>query len=127
MTNHELDRTLFIVFQGHLGSCIYDPGVYRCIGEIMTDMTNQLKSRGYSINILNIGGGIGIDYHLKTPGIEEYLDNDDLSIDKDHQAPAELSEFIKIISDTIPAGITVILEPGRSLVIGPASYEKALK
>jgi len=108
----------------HLGSCIYDPDVYRCMGEIMTDMTNQLRSRGYSIEILDIGGGIGIDYHSETLGVQPFMEpkkvgqveNGKLNTTQTFQAPAEVSEFMNIIADKIPNDITIILEPGRSLV-----------
>ena len=73
----------------HLGSQIFDLGPYEKLAEVLTQMGDY--------PLLNLGGGLGIAYTAddRPPSVEEY-------------AEALLAR--------VPEGVTVLCEPGRSLV-----------
>ncbi|CAG7725677.1 unnamed protein product [Allacma fusca] len=73
----------------HLGSCIYDPQVYEYIAGFVTDLSATLAKNEIHVKLLDIGGGIGINYHGTLP---------------------------EPMSRILPKTLKVLLEPGRSLV-----------
>lgn len=107
---------------GHLGSCIYDPEVYTSMGEIMAGMIGELERRGHTVQVLNIGGGIGIDYYQQVEGIQDYM-APSIPLKREVGVPA-LGDFVKVIADHVPKNVTLILEPGRSLVKATPTFQK---
>lgn len=82
----------------HLGSTIKKVRIFRDATEIMLAFIRGIQAEGFSPRYLNIGGGLGIDYErtgeeIPTP-----------------------SDLINSIRDLLPKEITLIIEPGRSLV-----------
>ena len=73
----------------HIGSQIFDLGAFAKLAEILTGMGEW--------PLLNLGGGLGIAYTAadQPPSIDEYVD---------------------ALLRHAPAGVTVLCEPGRSLV-----------
>lgn len=80
----------------HLGSTIKDIGVYRDAARLMVELANRIRSAGFPLRYINIGGGLGIDYEESgtTP------------------SPVELIDTLR----GIVTGFTLILEPGRSII-----------
>lgn len=85
-------------------------GIHQHIGSQLTEVSPfvdalmkiaefilQLRSQGFNIDVIDIGGGLGIPYENETPPL-----------------PSEMAESIVPILK--PLGCQVILEPGRSLV-----------
>ncbi len=81
----------------HIGSSLMDEGPLLHALEKILEIKKQLEQEDISIKYLDIGGGLGIQYEYKAPTRPE---------DYAHQ----LKEKIK------DKGVTLILEPGRSLV-----------
>jgi diaminopimelate decarboxylase len=82
----------------HIGSQLTDVGPFSDSLAILTDLLHELRAEGHNIRYLDIGGGLGIRYNEENPpSVEEYA--------------------TAIITATagIP-NLTLILEPGRSVV-----------
>ena len=73
----------------HLGSQIFDLGPYEKLAEVLTQMGDY--------PLLNLGGGLGIAYT-----------ND--------EHPPPIDEYVETLVNGAPDGVTVLCEPGRSLV-----------
>jgi diaminopimelate decarboxylase len=73
----------------HLGSQIFDLGPYEKLAEVLTQMGDY--------PLLNLGGGLGIAYT-----------ND--------EHPPPIDEYVETLVSGAPEGVTVLCEPGRSLV-----------
>src|SRR3954449_12483461 len=73
----------------HLGSQIFDLGPYEKLAEVLTQMGDY--------PLLNLGGGLGIAY-----------------IEDEH--PPAIDEYVETLVSGAPEGVTVLCEPGRSLV-----------
>ncbi|MEA2483180.1 MAG: diaminopimelate decarboxylase [Thermoleophilaceae bacterium] len=73
----------------HIGSQIFDLDVYEKLAEVLGDMGDYPK--------LNLGGGLGIAYT-----------HDD--------EPPLVDDYVEALLKNAPAGVTVLCEPGRSLV-----------
>lgn len=89
----------------HLGSTITKVDVFRDAAVVMVDYIKQIRNENFKIQYLNIGGGLGIDYHhegaiLPTP--KDLIDT--------------VRELVK------SEGLTLIIEPGRSLVANTAVF-----
>ena len=83
----------------HIGSPIYTPEPYTKAIIKITGLIEKLKSKGFSINYLDIGGGYAADYETgKSPSWEEYS--------------AEIAPLLKPLVDS---GIKIIIEPGRCI------------
>jgi diaminopimelate decarboxylase len=81
----------------HLGSTIENVDVFRDAASLMMESIGAIRRQGFDVRYLNIGGGLGIDY-------ERTGNSPD---------PADL---VGSIRDLFTQGITVIIEPGRSIV-----------
>ncbi|CAL5229769.1 g13155 [Coccomyxa viridis] len=87
----------------HLGSTITKVDIFRDAARIMIRFVEKIREEGFDIKYLNIGGGLGIDYHRRGDKIP---------------SPADLVNTVRdLVADL---GLTMILEPGRSM-IGNAS------
>jgi diaminopimelate decarboxylase len=83
----------------HLGSTIKDIAVYRDAARLMAQLAGRIRSEGFPVRYMNMGGGLGIDYDGSgaVPGTAELID---------------------AFRRSVPADFTLILEPGRSIVAG---------
>ena len=82
----------------HLGSTIKKVRIFRDATEIMLTFIHGIQAEGFSPRYLNIGGGWAIDYERTGEEIP---------------TPSDLIDSIR---DLLPKEITLIIEPGRSLV-----------
>ena len=84
----------------HLGSTIKNVGVFKDAAEIMVGFVKRIRELGFdTMRYLNIGGGLGIDYeHTGAP----------------IPTPTDLVNSIR--SQLEEAKLTIIIEPGRSIV-----------
>lgn len=113
----------------HFGSGINNPKIYEWLGETITEMRNELQTKGISMKVANVGGGIAINYYDKPKGFTQFLNGlapeirasfEDLRVISQEQKdspeiPSTLS-YVTALSHTIPKDVEVIFEPGRSLV-----------
>ena len=93
-------------FHCHIGSQIFDIAPFCDAAEIMTRFIAHIRDRlGYTAEMLNLGGGMGVPYTDRDPGID-YREN--------IRAIARVFEDICARHGTpVPA---VLMEPGRSIV-----------
>lgn len=86
--------------QCHIGSQMTDVAPMAEATAAVVEMSSKLLGRGFRLETINVGGGLGIDYRGEgTPGV------------------GELAAALLPILSKVP--LTVLLEPGRSIV-GPA-------
>lgn len=84
----------------HLGSTIKKVDIFKDAAEIMIGFIDEIKSQGFnSLKYLNIGGGLGIDYER---------------LGEEIPRPIDLVNTIR--GQLLRAGLTIIVEPGRSMV-----------
>ena len=90
----------------HLGSTITKVNVFQDAAEIMAGYLKEIKSQGFDIKFLNIGGGLGIDYtHDPTLVLP---------------TPTDLIDTVR--STIQEMGLTLIIEPGRSMVATSSAF-----
>jgi diaminopimelate decarboxylase len=83
--------------QSHIGSQITRVAPYRRALRVLLDLHRELSNIGVNLDILDLGGGLGVDYNGDNP-----------------QTPKDLSALL--LPDLKNAGLTLFLEPGRSLI-----------
>ncbi|KAK9839576.1 hypothetical protein WJX84_006712 [Apatococcus fuscideae] len=84
----------------HLGSTITKVSLFRDAATKMVEYIKEIRSQGFDdFKFLNLGGGLGIDYYHRGDKIP---------------SPRDLVEQIR--GTVMDLGLTLILEPGRSLV-----------
>ena len=84
-----IDRLELVGLHAHLGSQIFDLGPFEKLGEVLAAMGDY--------PLLNLGGGLGIAY-----------------TEDDH--PPSIEDYADALVGGAPDGVTVLCEPGRSLV-----------
>ena len=83
----------------HLGSPIYSSEPYTKAIAKLTDLIGKLKSKGFPIKYLDIGGGFAADYEDgASPSWDDYA--------------KDISSSLKPLADS---GIQIIIEPGRTI------------
>jgi diaminopimelate decarboxylase len=95
----------------HIGSQIMDVAPFVDAFSRTADLVKQLRADGHTIDTIDLGGGLGIDYG-------------------EGEAPP-LDDYARVIRDTVgKLGCHIIVEPGRSLVgnagilVGSVIYTK---
>lgn len=84
-------------FQVHIGSHVYDYEPFREAFAKLAELTQIWRGRGYSVERLDLGGGVGIPY--------------------DGQSLAPFADYAQIVRDTVGhLGCEISFEPGRRLV-----------
>lgn len=97
------DAVELVGVHSHLGSTITEVGVFRDAAVIMLEFVRIIREAGFPISYLNIGGGLGIDYRHGSDGSSLTL-----------PTPTDLVDTIRDL--VTGQNLTLILEPGRSLV-----------
>ena len=86
----------------HIGSQITDMTPFDHAFALLADLVRELRAAGHDIRHVDVGGGLGIPYHL------------------DETAPPDPMAYAAIIRKHIaPLGLSLVLEPGR-LIVGNA-------
>lgn len=88
----------------HLGSTITKVDIFREAAIIMTNFVKEIRSQGFELQYLNIGGGLGIDYYRRGDKLP---------------TPKDLIDTIRGVVEDL--GLTIIIEPGRSMVATSAA------
>ncbi|CAM6127793.1 unnamed protein product [Calypogeia fissa] len=89
----------------HLGSTISKVQIFSDAANLMVEYIDQIRSQGFPIKYLNIGGGLGIDYsHAGAV----------------YPTPMELIDTVRDLVSS--RGLTLIIEPGRSLVANTSIF-----
>lgn len=86
----------------HIGSQINDIEPFRRSFDLLIELVEVLRKRGHEIQILDVGGGLGVQYHPD----EESLD---------------IAEYGKLLSEKLGnLNCEIIIEPGRLLTANSA-------
>jgi diaminopimelate decarboxylase len=95
----KLDNIKLLGLHFHIGSQITRMSVFKSLCARINELQEWFTTHGYNPEIINVGGGFGIDYENpdKNPGFEDYF--------------SLLNEFIDILP-----GQTLHMEPGRSMI-----------
>lgn len=95
----DLKKLQLIGIHFHVGSQITRMSVFKSLCARINELQDWFSERNLELSVINVGGGLGIDYEdpSKDPDFPEYF--------------SLLSEFIKL-----RPGQTLHLEPGRSIV-----------
>ncbi|XP_002990752.2 diaminopimelate decarboxylase 2, chloroplastic [Selaginella moellendorffii] len=88
----------------HLGSTITKVNIFRDAALLMVQYMDEIKSQGFDLKYLNIGGGLGIDYYHTGAVLP---------------TPRDLVDTVRDL--VVSRGLTLIMEPGRSLVANAAA------
>lgn len=63
----------FIGIHFHIGSQITDLDVYKNLCVRVNEFANWFEERGFVVSVLNVGGGLGIDYHHPEQQIPDFV------------------------------------------------------
>ncbi|GAB4823388.1 hypothetical protein N2152v2_010434 [Parachlorella kessleri] len=83
----------------HLGSTITKVNIFRDATVLMVDFIKRIREQGFQLQYLNIGGGLGIDYHRRGDVLP---------------SPKDLIDTVRDLVSSL--GLTLIIEPGRSMI-----------
>src|SRR3954468_9164397 len=86
---HRIDRLELCGLHAHIGSQVFDLGPYEKLAEVLSSMGDY--------PLLNLGGGLGVAYTAD-------------------QQPLAVEDYVDALLRGAPKGVTVLCEPGRSLV-----------
>ncbi|MEA2427556.1 MAG: diaminopimelate decarboxylase [Thermoleophilaceae bacterium] len=84
-----IDRLELVGLHAHIGSQVFQLDPYEKLGEVLTEIGDY--------PLLNLGGGLGIAYTAD-------------------QEPPPIDDYVDSLLRGAPDGVTVLCEPGRSLV-----------
>ena len=86
-----------IGIDAHIGSQLIDVSPYKETAELLSNLIEEVRSIGINLRIVDIGGGLGIQYH--------------------DENPPDPSDWAQMIGPVIKkTGCRLLIEPGRSIV-----------
>jgi diaminopimelate decarboxylase len=94
----ELPAVRLVGLSCHIGSQMLDLSPVKAAVTSLVEVTRELLRRGFALETIDVGGGLGIDYRG----------------DGAAPTPGQLAE--QVLPIVQPLGLPVMLEPGRSLV-----------
>ncbi|CAL5092631.1 unnamed protein product [Urochloa decumbens] len=89
----------------HLGSTITKVDIFRDAAVLMVNYVDEIRAQGFELEYLNIGGGLGIDYH---------------HTDAILPTPVDLINTVREL--VLSRDLTLIIEPGRSLIANTCCF-----
>ncbi|XP_066358843.1 probable diaminopimelate decarboxylase, chloroplastic [Miscanthus floridulus] len=89
----------------HLGSTITKVDIFRDAAVLMVNYVDEIRAQGFKLEYLNIGGGLGIDYH---------------HTDAVLPTPMDLINTVREL--VLSTDLTLIIEPGRSLIANTCCF-----
>ena len=101
----------FAGLHSHIGSQIVTPGSFSAAARGLVRFFRELNGRGAGLEMINIGGGFGVQYR-------NYLSHPLLPADPDagDEGVTTAGLIAEILPDLRAAGVPVLLQPGRSIV-----------
>ena len=110
-----LDNILPVGIDCHIGSQITSLAPYIDALEKILALVESLQRDGIPLRLLDIGGGLGIDYRcasaLRAGGPETQTERDAGETDI-----PDIAAFAGVVKDLVPERYSLILEPGRSIM-----------
>lgn len=137
-TLHKCAQLEFVGIHFHIGSQITNLDVYKNLCVRVNEFAAWFEDRGFTVTILNVGGGLGIDYHNPDQQIPDFKDyfkifNDFLEVKHNQEVHFELGRALvgqsaSLISKVlyVKNGIKknfIILDAGMTELMRPALYQ----
>lgn len=128
----------FIGIHFHIGSQITDMSVYKNLCVRVNEFSTWFEDHGFAVKILNVGGGLGIDYHhpnQQIPDFETYFKifADFLAIKPHQEVHFELGRALVGQSASLISRVLyvkngkkknfIILDAGMTELMRPALYQ----
>ncbi|KAJ7978339.1 Diaminopimelate decarboxylase [Quillaja saponaria] len=89
----------------HLGSTITKVDIFRDAAVLMVNYIDEIRTQGFEVDYLNIGGGLGIDYYHS---------------DSVLPSPRDLIDTVREL--VLSRDLNLIIEPGRSLIANTCCF-----
>ncbi len=107
----ELPNLRSVGLHAHIGSQITSAQPFVQTATLLAKLAGELRAAGIELTHIDIGGGVGVDYHRA-------IVNELLPTDAPPDGPVVTpSEVVKAILPILqPTGCTVLFEPGRAIV-----------
>lgn len=128
----------FVGIHFHIGSQITNLDVYKNLCVRVNEFAQWFEERGYLVRVLNVGGGLGIDYHnpdQQIPDFESYFKifNDFLDVRSNQEVHFELGRALVGQSSSLISKVLyvkngkkknfIILDAGMTELMRPALYQ----
>ena len=128
----------FVGIHFHIGSQITNLDVYKNLCVRVNEFSNWFANRGFMVEVLNVGGGLGIDYHnpnRQIPDFEAYFKifNDFLDVKPHQEVHFELGRALVGQSASLITRALyikngkkknfVVLDAGMTELMRPALYQ----
>jgi diaminopimelate decarboxylase len=102
----------------HIGSQITSIEPFVQCATMLASLAQELKDAGIELTHIDIGGGVGVDYHRAL--VHDLLPVESTTspaIGGTSAAPPTASEFVKAVLSVLQqTGLTIMFEPGRAIV-----------
>jgi diaminopimelate decarboxylase len=107
----ELPSLRIVGIHAHIGSQITSIEPFVQTATTLVSFAQDLKALGIELTHIDIGGGVGVDYHRA-------IVHDLLPVEASTgPAPPTTSEVVKaVLPILLPTGCTILFEPGRAIV-----------
>jgi len=128
----------FVGIHFHIGSQITNLDVYKNLCVRVNEFAKWFEERGFIVRILNVGGGLGINYHqpeAQIPDFEAYFKifNDFLEVRSNQEVHFELGRALVGQSSSLISKVLyvkngkkknfIILDAGMTELMRPALYQ----
>ncbi|HKG07296.1 MAG TPA: diaminopimelate decarboxylase [Pedobacter sp.] len=128
----------FIGIHFHIGSQITNLDVYKNLCVRVNEFANWFEERGLSVQVLNVGGGLGIDYHNPDQQIPDFsayfkIFNDFLEVRPNQEVHFELGRALVGQCSSLISKVLyvkngkkknfIILDAGMTELMRPALYQ----
>jgi len=114
----ELPSLRIVGIHAHIGSQITSIEPFAQCAAMLASLAQELKAAGIELTHVDIGGGVGVDYHRAL--LHELLpveSSESPAVGTPSPVPPTASEVVKAVLPILqPTGLTIIFEPGRSIV-----------
>lgn len=123
----------------HVGSQITDLNVFKSLCVKVNELNSWFEERGHYLQVLNVGGGLGVDYHNpdenSIPDFESYFKTFDQFLDRkpNQEVHFELGRAVVAQSGSLVSRVLyvkkgikknfIILDAGMTELMRPALYQ----
>ena len=123
----------------HIGSQIQEMDPFKALSERVNELQDKLEAKGVTLKVINVGGGLGIDYKNPdlnpVPDFKDYFEtfNKNLKLRKGQEVHFELGRSVVCQCGSLITSVLyvkegtvkkfVIVDAGMSDLIRPALYD----
>lgn len=138
-TLKKLSSVKLIGIHFHVGSQITDLNVFKSLCVKVNELNNWFEERGHYLQVLNVGGGLGVDYHNpdenNIPDFESYFKTFDQFLERklNQEVHFELGRAVVAQSGSLISRVLyvkkgikknfIVLDAGMTELMRPALYQ----